>query len=72
MCSRRRSARSLAKGPPRAFGQVKRLLLHSSGDHLEAQMEIEARAIPDTARRADGREGIAAFLEKRPPLLRGA
>jgi len=51
---------------------VKRLLLHSSGDHLEAQMEIEARAIPDTARRADGREGIAAFLEKRPPLLRGA
>jgi 2-(1,2-epoxy-1,2-dihydrophenyl)acetyl-CoA isomerase len=55
----------LAAGPTRAFGSVKRLLLHSSGDHLESQMEQEARCIADAARSADGREGIAAFLEKR-------
>jgi 2-(1,2-epoxy-1,2-dihydrophenyl)acetyl-CoA isomerase len=55
----------LAAGPTRAFGSVKRLLLHSSGDHLESQMEVEARAIADAARSADGKEGIAAFLGKR-------
>ena len=55
----------LAAGPTRAFGSVKRLLLRSSGDHLESQMEQEARCIADAARGADGKEGIAAFLEKR-------
>ena len=44
---------------------MKRLLLRSSGDHLESQMEQEARCIADAARSADGKEGIAAFLEKR-------
>jgi 2-(1,2-epoxy-1,2-dihydrophenyl)acetyl-CoA isomerase len=58
-------AAQLAAGPTRAFGAVKRLLLHSAGDHLESQMEQEARAIADAARGADGKEGIAAFLEKR-------
>ncbi len=58
-------AAQLAAGPTRAFGSVKRLLLHSSGDHLESQMEHEARCIADAARSADGKEGIAAFLEKR-------
>jgi 2-(1,2-epoxy-1,2-dihydrophenyl)acetyl-CoA isomerase len=55
----------LAAGPTRAFGSVKRLLLQSSGDHLESQMEREARCIADAARSADGKEGIAAFLAKR-------
>jgi 2-(1,2-epoxy-1,2-dihydrophenyl)acetyl-CoA isomerase len=58
-------ATELAAGPTRAFGSVKRLLLRSSGDHLESQMEQEARSIADAARSADAREGIAAFLEKR-------
>jgi 2-(1,2-epoxy-1,2-dihydrophenyl)acetyl-CoA isomerase len=57
----------LAAGPTRAFGGVKRLLLGSAGDHLESQMEKEARCIADAARSADGKEGIAAFLEKRKP-----
>jgi 2-(1,2-epoxy-1,2-dihydrophenyl)acetyl-CoA isomerase len=58
-------AAQLAAGPTRAFGNAKRLLLRSSGDHLESQMEQEARCIADAARSADGKEGIAAFLEKR-------
>jgi 2-(1,2-epoxy-1,2-dihydrophenyl)acetyl-CoA isomerase len=50
---------------------VKRLLLLSGGDRLETQMEAETREIADAARRADGREGIAAFLAKRPPRFSG-
>jgi len=61
----------LAAGPTRAFGSAKRLLLQSSGDHLESQMEREARCIADAARSADGKEGIAAFLAKRSPEFTG-
>ena len=61
----------LAAGPTRAFGSVKRLLLRSSGDHLESQMEQESRCIADAARSADGKEGIAAFLEKRSAEFTG-
>jgi enoyl-CoA hydratase/carnithine racemase len=34
-------------------------------------MELEARAISSMADTADGREGIAAFLEKRKPTFIG-
>jgi 2-(1,2-epoxy-1,2-dihydrophenyl)acetyl-CoA isomerase len=64
-------AAELAAGPTRALGSVKRLLLRSSGDDLESQMEQEARAIADAARSDDGREGIAAFLEKRAAAFAG-
>ena len=66
-----RLAGQIAQGPTLAFGSAKRLLLRSSGDALEAQMEFEARAIADAARSEDGREGIGAFLEKRKPAFRG-
>jgi 2-(1,2-epoxy-1,2-dihydrophenyl)acetyl-CoA isomerase len=65
-------ARGLAEGPTRAYGSVKRLLLESFGGTLETQMERETREICDNGRSADGREGIQAFLEKRPPSFQGA
>ena len=46
-------------------------VLRSTGDALEAQMELEARGIADAAGSADGREGIAAFLAKRRPDFKG-
>jgi 2-(1,2-epoxy-1,2-dihydrophenyl)acetyl-CoA isomerase len=64
-------ARTLANGPTRAFGAAKRLLLDGATHTLEAQMELEARAIAESASTPDGREGIAAFLEKRSPTFRG-
>ena len=58
-------ARSLAQGPTRTFGSAKRLL-HSGWDQsLETQMELESRAIAEAGETADGKEGIAAFVEKR-------
>lgn len=65
-------ATELAAGPTEAYGLTKRLLLLSSTEGFESQMEHEARAIADSARSADGREGIAAFLEKRKPRFGGS
>ncbi len=64
-------AASLASGPSEAFASVKRLLLSSLGNSLESQMELETRGIAAAGGSADGREGIAAFLAKRPPKFTG-
>jgi 2-(1,2-epoxy-1,2-dihydrophenyl)acetyl-CoA isomerase len=66
-----RLAREIAQGPTGAFGGVKRVVLRSESETLESQMEIEARAIADAARSADGQEGIRAFLAKRPAKFSG-
>jgi 2-(1,2-epoxy-1,2-dihydrophenyl)acetyl-CoA isomerase len=60
-----------ASGPTRAYGVSKRLLHGSWTETLETQMEYESQAIANSARTADAREGIAAFLEKRPPRYKG-
>lgn len=67
----RKLARELAAGPTRAYGEVKRLLLDSFDHGLETQMELESRAISGMSRTEDGKEGIRAFFEKRPPVFRG-
>jgi 2-(1,2-epoxy-1,2-dihydrophenyl)acetyl-CoA isomerase len=59
-------AERLASGPVQAFGTVKRLLARSAGA-LEAQMIEEGRAIAQHVSNPEGREGIAAFMEKRKP-----
>ena len=64
-------AREIAQGPTASFGSVKRIVLGSESETLESQMEIEARAIADAARSADGQEGIRAFLAKKPPQFTG-
>jgi 2-(1,2-epoxy-1,2-dihydrophenyl)acetyl-CoA isomerase len=64
-------AAALASGATAAFGTVKRLVQGSATESLETQMELEARGISDAARSADGREGIAAFLEKRAAAFTG-
>jgi len=61
----------LASGPTAAFGSVKRLLDTTFALGLETQMELEAREIVDNAKRADGSEGIDAFVSKRKPQFTG-
>jgi 2-(1,2-epoxy-1,2-dihydrophenyl)acetyl-CoA isomerase len=64
-------ARQLAAGPTGALGAAKRLLRESIGRDLEAQLALETESLARAADSADSREGIAAFLEKRPADFRG-
>lgn len=64
-------AKQIAKGPTKAFGSVKSLLAGSFNNSLETQMEYEARGIAAMTCTDDGKEGIAAFLEKRAPHFTG-
>jgi 2-(1,2-epoxy-1,2-dihydrophenyl)acetyl-CoA isomerase len=64
-------ARQLAEGPTASFGRVKQLAHNSFADTLESQMELETRLIADAGRSHDGREGIAAFVDKRKPNFEG-
>jgi 2-(1,2-epoxy-1,2-dihydrophenyl)acetyl-CoA isomerase len=60
-------ARRVMKMPVGVLGQVKRLLNDSFWSTLEEQLHSERQAIALSANSAEGREGLAAFLEKRTP-----
>lgn len=57
--------RSLASGPTEAFGRTKRMVRTSLDHELEAQLATESVMLSGSAATDDGREGIAAFLQKR-------
>lgn len=64
-------AEQLGAGPTRAFGTAKKLLLSTFNESLETQMEFEAQGIAAMSNSQDGKEGIAAFGEKRKPVFVG-
>ncbi|RJP35651.1 MAG: 2-(1,2-epoxy-1,2-dihydrophenyl)acetyl-CoA isomerase [Phycisphaerales bacterium] len=64
-------ARKLATLPTKAIGLTKRLLNQSFTNDLAAQLEQEAFAQTTAAASRDHREGVQAFLEKRPPRFTG-
>jgi 2-(1,2-epoxy-1,2-dihydrophenyl)acetyl-CoA isomerase len=64
-------ARELAAGATRALGATKRLLWDGLGSGLEAQLPDEARTVSELSGTEDAREGLAAVLERRPPVFRG-
>jgi 2-(1,2-epoxy-1,2-dihydrophenyl)acetyl-CoA isomerase len=64
-------AAQLAALPTRGIGMTKRLIdlaLHAT---LEQQLEREAELQTAATQTEDFKEGVAAFLEKRPPEFRG-
>ncbi len=59
-------ARRTAAGARKSHSAVKKLLLSTYASGYEQQLADEARLISACADSADGEEGIAAFLAKRP------
>jgi 2-(1,2-epoxy-1,2-dihydrophenyl)acetyl-CoA isomerase len=62
-------ARRLADGPRQALAEAKRLVRLAADRPKAAHLDDEARTIGDIGDTADAREGIAAFLDKRPPAF---
>lgn len=65
-------ASRLAQGPTQAYARIKRLLEASQGASLAEQLEAERQAFLASTQTADFREGVEAFLAKRPARFTGA
>lgn len=64
-------ARQLATRPTRGLGLIKRALNASATNGLDEQLALEAQLQAEAGSTADYREGVRAFLEKRPPIFVG-
>lgn len=64
-------ARRLAAGPTRAYGEVRRLVSRALSLPFEATLEDEAQSLAKMAATADAREGLTAFVQKRPATFTG-
>ncbi|MEH2535370.1 2-(1,2-epoxy-1,2-dihydrophenyl)acetyl-CoA isomerase [Bradyrhizobium sp. AZCC 1588] len=64
-------AASLAAGPTRAYGAVRRMLRQSFETSLSDQLDAEKDSIVQASRSDDAQEGIAAFVAKRRPTFLG-
>lgn len=64
-------AATYAAAPTRGIGMTKRLFDHAVTAGLEEQLELEAQLQSAATRTEDFREGVSAFLEKRPSRFTG-
>jgi len=64
-------ANELAKGPTAAYAHVKQAIRGSYDNTLDEQLALEARLQGDCGKTRDFKEGVLAFLEKRPANFEG-
>jgi len=64
-------AAHLAQGPTQAYRGIKQALRASLGNGLDEQLALEARLQGEAGRSRDFREGVMAFLAKRPARFEG-
>lgn len=63
-------AKKLAQGPTDAYGYIKKLMMMTYANSLEAQTEFEKDGIVQQMSSYNGQEGIQAFVEKRKPSFK--
>ncbi len=64
-------AKTLANAPTAAIGRIKELLEASASNDYGEQLEQERKAQIQSGLTKDFKEGVAAFIEKRPPKFVG-
>jgi 2-(1,2-epoxy-1,2-dihydrophenyl)acetyl-CoA isomerase len=64
-------AHELANGPTIALAMIRRLYWESEHNSFEEQIDLEVQSQKAAGAAEDFREGVAAFLEKRPAKFRG-
>lgn len=64
-------AAQLANGPTLAYGAIKKAIRASLTHDLDTQLDTEARLQGEMGATRDFREGVMAFLEKRPAKFEG-
>lgn len=62
----------LASGPTLGFARTKEAIYASSGNTLDAQLNLERDFMRELGYTVDYREGVSAFVGKRQPQFRGA